>query len=442
MAEESVTPRSAARGAGMLTDGPATGPAAVALGGVDTLASRPVASGMGELDRVLGGGLVPGSVTLLGGEPGIGKSTLLLQALAGFVASGRRGLLVSAEESAEQVKQRAQRLGVDTEGLWLVAATDLTAVGTAIEQVTPDLVVVDSIQTVRDPELEPVAGSVTQVRGCAGALVEMAKATGIAVLVVGHVTKDGSLAGPRALEHVVDTVLTFEGERHHALRLLRAVKHRYGATGELGVFEMGEAGLRGVADAGAMFLGDRRQDAPGSVVFPAMEGHRPLLVELQALVAPTSLAMPRRSASGVDGGRLALLIAVLERRADVRIGAADVYASVAGGIRVVEPGADLALCLALTSSLLDRPVAADLVAIGEVGLAGELRQVGHLPRRLAEAARLGFRRALLPRSAGQDGPLQVLGVSTLAEAVSAVFGVEGAAAPAAQAAAAGGWAIR
>lgn len=394
------------------------------LAEVDATGSRPRPTGVGEFDRVLGGGLVPGSVTLLGGEPGIGKSTLLLQALSGFAARGGRGLLVSAEEGPEQVSRRASRLGATTDGTWLIAESDLGSIAAAVKETRPDLLVVDSIQTIRDGEQEAGAGSVSQVRSCAQAFVDLAKETGVATILVGHVTKDGSLAGPRVLEHVVDTVLSFEGERYHSLRLLRATKHRFGAVGELGVFEMGEQGLAGVADAGGMFLNDRHEDEPGSVVFPAMEGQRPLLVEMQALVAPSALANPRRSASGLDNSRLSLLLAVLDRRLDHKTYLQDVYVSVAGGVKVTEPGADLAMCLALVSSISNRPVPRDLVAVGEIGLAGELRQVGHAPRRLAEAARLGFRRALVPASVTADAPLEVIRVSSLRDALRVAFGAE------------------
>src|SRR4051812_7788513 len=303
---------------------------------VDSTQATPRSTGVTELDRVLGGGFVPGSVTLVGGEPGIGKSTLLLQALAGLSRSGGRGLLVTAEESKQQVRLRAERLGALPLGLWLVAESSLANIVDALDQVQPDYLVVDSIQTVMDHELGSLPGSVAQVRGCAHRLVQEAKQRNMATVLVGHVTKEGSLAGPRVLEHLVDTVLSFEGERHHALRLLRAVKHRFGPTGELGLFEMGEDGLITLPDPSALFLGDRRTGASGSVVVPAMAGHRPLLVELQALVAPTKLPMPRRSTSGLDSGRLGMLTAVLDRRCGVELAGLDVYASVVGGVKVVE----------------------------------------------------------------------------------------------------------
>jgi DNA repair protein RadA/Sms len=379
-----------------------------------------LATGVDELDRVLGGGLVPGSVTLLGGEPGIGKSTLLLQALASLAARGARGLLVSAEESRQQVRSRAERLGALPASLWLMSETALADVVARIEELAPDVCVVDSVQALHDPELGSVPGSVTQVRECAHRLVQVSKARGVATVLVGHVTKEGALAGPRVLEHVVDTVLSFEGDRHHALRLLRARKHRFGPTSELGLFEMAERGLAGVPDAGALFLADRRAGVPGSVVVPTIEGHRPLLVELQALVGPAAVAaMPRRSAQGLDGGRLALLLAVLDRRLHLPLGGRDVYASAVGGVRVVEPGADLALALALVSAHTDVALPDDLVACGEVGLAGELRQVSQTPRRLAEAARLGFRQAIVPMSAPEaPAGIAVRRAGSLADAVA------------------------
>jgi DNA repair protein RadA/Sms len=380
-------------------------------------APRPV--GIGELDRVLGGGLVAGSVTLLGGEPGIGKSTLLLQSLAAMAAQGISCLLACAEESAQQVRMRAARLGALYPKLWLVAETDLSAILAHAGAVQPDVLVVDSIQTVYDPELASAPGSVAQVRECAHRLVRAAKDAGRATILVGHVTKDGALAGPRVLEHVVDTVLSFEGERHHALRLLRAVKHRFGPTSELGLFEMTDDGLAGVPDPGRLFLSDRQAHAAGSAVVPTLDGHRPLTVELQALVTKSNLTMPRRSAQGLDAGRVAMITAVLEERVRIPLTGADVYALAVGGVRVVEPGADLALALALVSSVTNRPLPADLVACGEIGLCGELRQVGQTGRRLAEAARLGFRRAVVPASAPEaPAGFEVLRASTLVEALA------------------------
>jgi DNA repair protein RadA/Sms len=384
---------------------------------VDGSIGQPQPTTIPELDRVLGGGIVPGSVTLLGGEPGIGKSTLLMQLLAAWPA---RTLYVTAEESAQQVRLRAERLGALNENVWLLPEMNLHNIFKAIASVQPNLIVIDSIQTIADPELSSPPGSVVQVRGCAHRLVQEAKRSNIPVVLVGHVTKEGGLAGPRVLEHVVDTVLSFEGERHNALRLLRASKHRFGPTSELGLFEMTDGGMVGVPDASQLFLADRRTGVPGSVVVPTIEGQRPLLVELQALTNSVSGgAPPRRSAQGVDSGRLALLLAVLERRARISLASHEVYASVVGGVKLAEPGADLGLCLALVSAVVNKPLPADLVVIGEVGLAGEVRQVAQVGRRLAEAARLGFTRAIVPASASTkvDG-IRVEGAATLTEALA------------------------
>ncbi|MEI7992157.1 MAG: DNA repair protein RadA, partial [Actinomycetota bacterium] len=371
--------------------------------------------GISEMDRVLSGGLVPGSVTLLGGEPGVGKSTLLLQLLA---AMGGRTLYATAEESAQQVRLRAVRLGALHDNIFLLAETSLPRIRAAAAAMQPDLLIVDSIQAVSDPEIASGPGSVTQVRGCAQQLVADAKSNGLTTLLVGHVTKEGTLAGPRVLEHLVDTVLSFDGERHHALRMLRAVKHRFGTTNELGLFEMEGDGLRPVPDASKLFLADRRAGVPGSVVAPVLDGYRPLLVEVQALVTLSALSSPRRSAQGFDHGRLAVLLAVLDQRAGLMFGPCDVYASVVGGIRLTEPGGDLAVCVAAASAVTGRPVSGKVVVCGEVGLAGELRQVSQTARRLTEAARLGFTTAIVPRSAAVEVPgLEVIRVGTLAEAL-------------------------
>ncbi len=392
---------------------------AMPIAEVGTLVGGPRSTGIDELDRVLDGGLVPGAVTLLGGEPGIGKSTLLLQLAAAWPT---RTLYVSGEESAQQVRLRAERLGVISPNLWLLAETSLPHVVAALDTVRPDLVIIDSIQSIADPEVGSAPGSVVQVRGCTHRLVAEAKQRGIPMVLVGHVTKDGGLAGPRVLEHVVDTVLSFEGDRHHALRLLRAVKHRFGSTNELGVFEMVEHGLVGVPDASSLFLTDRRTGVAGSAVTPTLEGHRPLLVEVQALTNKvTSGVPPRRSAQGLDPGRLALLLAVLERRASLPMGQHEVFASAVGGVRLTEPGSDLPMCLAIVSALADHPLPADVISFGEIGLAGELRQVAHASRRLAEAARLGFSRAIVPANSanGVDG-ISLVRVATLSEALRAV----------------------
>jgi len=401
-----------------LTTPAGAGAVPLPIGEVAADGATPEPTRIDEVDRVLGGGLVPGSVTLLGGEPGIGKSTLLLQLLARWQG---RSLYVSAEESAQQVRMRAERLEAVQPELWLMPETSLPHIVAAIEQVRPQVVVVDSIQTIADPALSSAPGSVAQVRHCAHVLVGEAKRRGIAVLMVGHVTKEGSLAGPRVLEHVVDTVLAFEGDRHHALRLLRAVKHRFGPTSELGVFEMAGHGLAGVPDASGLFLADRRTGVPGSAVVPTLEGQRPLLVEVQALTIPVPNGVPpRRNAQGLDPGRLALLLAVLDRRARLPVSTNEVFASAVGGFRVTEPGADLALCLAVSSALIGRPLPPDLVAIGEVGLAGELRQAVHAPRRLAEAARMGFTKVICPVNTPDDvAGLRLRRVSTVSEALAA-----------------------
>lgn len=381
-------------------------------------------TGVDELDRVLGGGLVAGSVILLGGEPGIGKSTLSLQMLASVAVSGGRALLVSGEESPSQLRRRADRLGAVVPGMWLASANSLGDVLHFLEQVEPDVAVVDSIQTLADPDQPGPPGTVGQVRACAQRLADAARASGAAVVLVGHVTKEGGLAGPRSLEHLVDTVALFEGDRHDSLRMLRAVKHRFGPTGELGLFEMGEEGLRCVADGSVLLLGERRAGLPGSVVVPALEGRRVLALELQALVAPPGSGGSNRFAQGVDGRRLALVLAVLERRVGLALGGAEVFASAVGGVRVGEPAADLGLALAVASAATGVALPADLVVLGEVGLGGEVRQVPGTPRRLSEASRLGFRRAVVPCGfSGGAAGLEVVAVATLKEAVGA-FGPE------------------
>ncbi|NNE72616.1 MAG: DNA repair protein RadA [Acidimicrobiales bacterium] len=391
----------------------------VPIGAVATDEWQALPTMIGELDRVLGGGLVPGSVTLIGGEPGVGKSTLLLQLVASYAKRSRRSLYVTAEESAPQVHQRAERLGLLHEQLFVVPETVLPHVLAHIEEVKPEVVVVDSIQTVHDPALTSAPGSVSQVRHAAHHLVGLAKRLGVAVVLVGHVTKDGSLAGPRVLEHVVDTVLDFEGDRQQGLRMLRPVKHRFGATSELGLFEMGDTGLRDVPDPSELFLADRVRDVAGSVVVPTVEGHRPVLVEIQALVSNSSLASPRRSVQGVDPGRLAMLLAVLQQRLRLFEARSDVYALAVGGARVLEPGADLGLALAVVSSLTNRALPDSLVVCGEVGLAGEVRRVAHLERRLREAARLGFTQAIVPPS-DVEAPvgLKLTTVASLGEAIA------------------------
>jgi DNA repair protein RadA/Sms len=376
-------------------------------------------TGLSEVDRVLGGGLVRGSVTLVGGEPGIGKSTLLLQLLGAAAKTGLRGLYVSGEESAAQVRGRADRLLAVHPDVWLVAETLLPHIVGHLDEIKPDLVVIDSVQTLHDPVLASAPGSVAQVRECAHTLVQHAKRAGTAVLLVGHVTKEGTLAGPRVLEHVVDTVLEFDGDRHHGLRVLRASKHRFGPTNEVGLLQMDGSGLTPVDDPSGLFLSDRVTGVSGSAIVATVDGNRPLLIEVQALVAQSQLTNPRRSAQGIDQGRLAMLLAVIERRCGIAVMANDVYALAVGGVRVADPGADAAVALAIVSSLTGQPIPDDLVVIGEVGLGGELRHVGHFERRLTESARMGFRRAIVPKAATIDVPeLEILRAPTLAAAMA------------------------
>ncbi len=390
----------------------------VPIAEVDAIAGEPRPTGITEFDRVLSGGLVPGSVTLVGGEPGIGKSTLLLQVAHSWPGSV---LYVCAEESAQQVRHRAERLGSSTDGLWLLPETDLASVVAGIDEVSPSLLVIDSVQTVADPALPSAAGSVAQVRAVTQRLVSEAKRRDLPVVLVGHVTKEGDLAGPRVLEHLVDTVVTFEGDRHHALRLVRAVKHRFGSTNDLSVFEMAGDGLRGVDDPSHLFLADRRPGVPGSVVTPTLEGRRPIVVEIQALTTPAPPGVPaRRTSQGVDPARLALLLAVLTRHAGVRMHEHDVYVSTVGGVRLTEPGVDLSIALAVVSAVVDRPLPPGLAVFGEVGLGGEIRQASHPDRRVAEAERLGCDRILVPeRTPGDDASSRLVRVDGVVAALRA-----------------------
>jgi DNA repair protein RadA/Sms len=383
-----------------------------------------VPTGIGEVDRVLGGGLVAGEALLLAGEPGIGKSTLVLQLIAALQAAGASCLLATGEESPAQVSMRARRLGLELARMRVIATTSLQQVLAACAREKPDVLVVDSIQTLSDAALEQAPGAPLQVQSCAAELVRLAKETGRIVIAVGHVTKDGSVAGPKLLEHVVDAVLALEGERHGTMRVLRAAKNRFGSCEETGVFVMGEGGLEPVPDPSAMLLADRRPGAAGSVVFCGLEGSRPILMELQALVTESELPQPRRAAIGVDPRRLALVLGVLSERAGVQIGKRDVFVAAAGGLSVREPAADLALCLALCSGITGSALPEDLVALGEVGLAGEVRRVPGIERRLAEAARLGFRRAVVPRGAEGTtrGGIDVSHVTDVAHALSAAYG--------------------
>jgi DNA repair protein RadA/Sms len=409
---------------------------------IDSLIDKRLPLSIGEFARVLGGGIVPGSIVLIGGDPGIGKSTLLLQ-VALEVAQSALVLYISGEESDRQIKMRADRLasltselssarsaspkgrgdlppspgdgGARGEGdLFLVTETNLSVMLEQIAEIKPALVIVDSIQTTYMPELESSAGSVSQVRECSSRLRELAKASGVAVFLIGHVTKEGSIAGPRILEHIVDTVLYLEGDRFQSYRLLRSVKNRFGATSEVGVFEMEESGMVEVPNPSEAFLAERMVNAPGSAIAVTMEGTRPLLVEIQGLTSPTAFGNPRRTANGLDMNRMLLTVAVLTRRVGVRLGEQDVFANVVGGIQVDEPAADLATAVALASSYRDTPVRADTVLIGEVGLSGELRMVGQMPARLREAANLGFKTAIVPKRLhkGEAWPKDITVVET------------------------------
>lgn len=363
---------------------------------IDLQSARATATGVAELDRVLGGGLVPGAVLLLAGEPGVGKSTLLLEVAHRCATEGRRALYITGEESAGQVRLRAERTGALHDELFLAAESDLAAVLGHIDAVDPALLIVDSVQTMSCAQAEGSPGGVAQVRAVTSALISTAKERGLPVVLVGHVTKDGTVAGPRVLEHLVDVVLQFDGDRHSTLRMVRGIKNRFGPTDEVGCFELADDGIKGLADPSGLFRTHREFTVPGTAVTVVVEGKRPLLGEVQALVARSALANPRRAVSGLDSSRVAMILAVTERRGGVQLSGSDVYTATVGGMRVVEPAADLAIALAVASAAGDLALPAQAVAIGEVGLAGEVRPVTGLPRRLAEAARLGFRHALVP----------------------------------------------
>jgi DNA repair protein RadA/Sms len=379
------------------------------------------ATGIHELDRALGGGIVPGSLVLLGGDPGIGKSTLLMQMASGAGRSGRKVLYVSGEESVQQVKMRASRLKIEEGPLYLLAETDIERVEANIRSISPDLVIIDSIQAVLKPDLSSAPGGVGQVRECASQMMRLAKTGGVSVFLVGHVTKEGSLAGPKVLEHMVDTVLYFEGDRHHSFRILRSVKNRFGSTNEIGLFQMEGDGLREVFNPSELFMINRsRGDVAGSVAVSTVEGNRPLLVEIQALVCPTGFGTPRRMTAGVDYNRVSLILAVLEKRIGLHLGGHDAYVNAVGGVRLDEPAADLGIALALASSFKEIPVAGGLVAVGEIGLTGEIRPVPQLEKRILEAARLGFSMCLAPLRSGQlpaAAGMKVVGVETLDQAI-------------------------
>jgi DNA repair protein RadA/Sms len=402
--------------------GPVTAPARP-IAEVELAGARAVPTGIPEFDRVLGGGLVPGAVLLVAGEPGVGKSTLLLEVAHRVAASNGPALVVSGEESAGQVRLRAERIGALHEQLYLAAETELSAVLAHVEAVNPSLLILDSVQTVRSPAVDGTDGGATQVRAVASALTAVAKSRGMTTILVGHVTKDGAIAGPRTLEHLVDVVISFDGERHSTLRLVRATKNRFGPADEIGCFEIGDGGVVGVPDPSALFVSRREAPVPGSCVTVTLEGSRPLLAEVQALVASTSGGgSPRRAVSGLDSQRVAMVNAVVERRGGVKLADADVFAASVGGVRIAEPAADLALALAIASAAKDRALPSGTVAIGEVGLSGEIRRVGGMGRRLAEAARQGYKIALVPVDAGSaPGGMRLIEVPDLGAAFARLF---------------------
>ena len=385
-----------------------------------------VTTAMPEFNRVLGGGIVPGSLVLIGGDPGIGKSTLLLQVSSQLADKSLNILYISGEESARQTKLRADRLGVVSNQLYVLAETNLQDIVNQIETLNPAFVVIDSIQTIYREEVTSAPGSVSQVRECTSELMRIAKSKGIPIFIVGHVTKEGSIAGPRLLEHMVDAVLYFEGERHHTFRILRSVKNRFGSTNEMGIFEMKEEGLREVSNPSEIFLEERSQGAAGSTVVASMEGSRPVLVEIQALISPTSFGNPRRMATGIDHSRVPLLMAVLEKRVGLMLQNQDAYVKVAGGVKLDEPAIDLAVAVSIASSFRDQPSRPDDVLIGEVGLTGEIRRVSRIDQRVQEAAKLGFNRAIIPRK-NLDGwtppnSIEVVGVDSVQEALQTTLG--------------------
>lgn len=404
---------------------PGTGAVAMLLKDIPEDVTLRTSTGISELDRVLGGGIVEGGLMLIGGDPGIGKSTLLLQVCAHLCEGGKRVLYVSGEESAKQIKLRARRLGVDVPNLYVLAENALDGVEEKLLKLQPDVAVVDSIQTMYRPEMSSAPGSVSQIRECTSLLMRLAKESGTAIFLVGHVTKEGAIAGPRMLEHMVDVVLYFEGDRQQEYRLLRAVKNRFGSVNELGVFQMTEAGMQVVANPSEQLLSHRAKGASGSVVFCGLEGSRPLLCDVQALTSQTYFGTPRRTVGGADTGRVSLLLAVLEKRAGQKTYNQDVYINVAGGLELSEPAADLALCMAVVSSLKDESVGQDVAVMGEVGLAGEVRAIPQCERRIAECQRLGFTTVMIPREnlrrlKAPDG-VKLLGVDTVMQAISVLF---------------------
>ncbi|MDD6050101.1 MAG: DNA repair protein RadA [Clostridiales bacterium] len=404
---------------------PGTGAAAMLLRDIPEDITVRTSTGVSELDRVLGGGIVEGALMLIGGDPGVGKSTLLLQVCANLAREGKRVLYISGEESAKQIKLRANRLGIREEQLYVLAENALDAVEEKLGQLQPDVAVVDSVQTMYRPEMASAPGSVSQVRECTSLIMRICKETGTAIFLVGHVTKDGAIAGPRMLEHMVDVVLYFEGDKLQEFRLLRAVKNRFGSVNELGVFQMTDKGMQVVLNPSEQLLSRRAKGASGSVVFCGLEGSRPLLCDVQALASTSYFGTPRRTVGGADASRVALLLAVLEKRANQKTYNQDVYINVAGGLELSEPAADLALCMAVVSSLKDAPIGAEVAVMGEVGLAGEVRAIPQCDRRIAECQRLGFTTIVLPREnmkrlTAPEG-VKLICVDTVMQAISVLF---------------------
>lgn len=396
-----------------------------AIDKIDIAHEQRLSTHIQELDRVLGGGIVPGSIILVGGDPGIGKSTLILQALSKLSVDGPKVLYISGEESAKQIKMRGERIKIHSKNLYVVTETSLEKIFQIVKELKPIILAVDSIQTIYTADLGSAPGSIGQVRETAGRLITLSKKTGISTFLIGHVTKEGAIAGPRILEHMVDTVLYFEGNRSHPFRILRAVKNRFGSTNEIGVFEMGSYGLRQVLNPSELFLSERPLDVPGSVVVASIEGSRPILVELQALVTSSSLGVPRRTVIGIDYNRVSLLIAILEKKAGFNLMGHDIFVNVAGGVKVDEPAVDLGTVAVITSSFKEKPIPSKTMVMGEVGLAGEIRAINQIEIRVAEAEKLGFTRCILPKNnldrLGKKASMELVGVASIGEALGRMF---------------------
>ncbi len=422
--EETVAPRQAKRAEETTMSGKGA-PVPVPIDAITIENEQRLFTGISEFDRVLGGGVVPGTLVLIGGDPGIGKSTLMLQALYGLAKTGYKVLYVSGEESIRQIKLRSQRLNTVAPKLFVVSEIDIDVILTMIKSFEPALIVIDSIQTMFHPSLSSAPGSISQVRETALKLMLMAKRTGIPVFLVGHVTKEGAIAGPRLLEHMVDTVLYFEGDRSHIFRILRAVKNRFGSTNEIGVFEMNRNGLEEISNPSALFLSERPNNAPGSVVTACMEGTRPVLVEIQALASSTHLGTPRRTILGLDANRVALLVAVLEKKVGFQLMGHDLFMNVAGGAKVVEPAVDVGIICAVASSFMDKPVPEGTVVLGEVGLTGEVRAIGQIENRVSECEKMGFTRCLVPENnlarCKENKGISILGIKTVSDAIEVLF---------------------